>query len=100
MTSCVPDSLYIFLVHLYIARVSITRAISFHIAVTDGLVSEHLVCCDTTCSHELTHKPVACAVKPLSSYSPWLSWFQVGSACPADGVVAVLESKPVPECKE
>ena len=100
MTSVVQFILYISGPLIDIARVSITRAMSLAIAVTDGLVSEHLVCCDTTCSHELTHKPVACAVKPLSSYSSWLSWFQVGSACSADGVVAVLEAKPVPECKE
>ena len=54
MTSQVQIILYF--LDLYIARVSITRAMSLALAVFDLLVGKHLVCCNATCSYELTHK--------------------------------------------
>ena len=65
-----------------------------------AFVGKHIVRCNATGTHELLHEPVASAVKPRLRYCSRLSRLQVGPAGSADGVVPVLEAKPVPECKE
>ena len=56
--------------------------------------------CNAAGTHELLHEPVASAVKPRLSDCSRLCRFQVGPTGSADGVVPILEAKPVPECKE
>lgn len=96
----------IYFLEPYIARVSITRAMSLAIAVTDGLVSEHLVCCDTTSINPATVNLLLEQVYYMTFRSPKFGVSQSASAQAAavravaqDDVLAAesLDEEEVPQ---
>ena len=78
----------------------VAEAVILLLTVLHLFVGEHIVRCNAAGTHELLHEPVTSAVKPRLRDCSRLSRLQVGPAGSADGVVPVLEAKPVPECKE
>ena len=74
----------------------VAEAVILLLTVLHLFVGEHIVRCNAAGTHELLHEPVTSAVKPRLRDCSRLSRLQVGPAGSADGVVPVLEAKPVP----